>query len=258
MTTPCAYASAWARVAPRRRRRAPPRPRPAPSPRDRGTAPPLERDPPPPSRRRAMRPRPATGSSAASSASSSASAVHLESIGRRRPSGRSSPNSTTLPPTRKSVTSMPGGSCDQVLAQDVLARPTLRGTARQHRGEPADHFAMLGVGPAAFLLAHGEFLRAPDVRRPDPVRSCSDASSRLAAASARRRSSAACTSRRASRRAERRLVGRTDGAEGRRVRCVTTPIATPTASGEQPDDRVCTFIQSSLQGRASTDATGAV
>ena len=51
------------------------------------------------------------GSVASASAASSRSAGHFESIGRRRPSGSTSPNSTTRPFTRKSRTSIDGGRC---------------------------------------------------------------------------------------------------------------------------------------------------
>ena len=46
----------------------------------------------------------------------------------------------------------------EVLAQDVLPRPALRGTAGQHGGEPPHDLALLGVGRPPLLVTDAEFL----------------------------------------------------------------------------------------------------
>ena len=64
---------------------------------------------------------------------------------------------------------MPGGSCGEVLAQDVLAGATLRGAARQHGREPPNDLALLAVGGPPLLIAHAELLeRAPGAIEPLP------------------------------------------------------------------------------------------
>ena len=163
------------------------------------------------------------GSSAASSASSSATADHLESTGSRRPSGSSSPNSTTRPFTRRSVTSMPGGSCARCSrstfspARPFEALPTSTVESRRTISHDSESRSRRSSSRRA---------SASSTRRA-PARSerrCSAEPSRAAAASASRRSSAACTSSRAS--------TRVDGVEAdlRHVPSTTAPSAAPSTS----------------------------
>jgi len=56
-----------------------------------------------------------------------------------------------------------------VLAQDVLARATLRCAARQHGREPPDDLSLLAVGGPPLLIAHVQLLEgAPGAIEPLP------------------------------------------------------------------------------------------
>ena len=115
----------------------------------------------------------------------------------------------------------------EVIAQDVLAGTTLRRAAGEHRGEPADHLALLAVAAAALLLADAELLERP----PGAVQALSQllaAEVALGGRSASRRSSAACTS----------SCWRSTAAEpsptGRRQATAAMPASRPNAAATRP------------------------
>ena len=144
-----------------------------------------------------------------------------------RPSGSSSPNSTTLPFTRRSVTSIPGGSSARCSRRDVLAGAALRAIRRRgpsRAGGPRSQDSALPLAP--FVLAQWRVDSSTRRAPANSERRCSARASRAADASASRRSSAACTSSRASRRSAEPVSGTRDA---RRARIASAPATVPSA-----------------------------